>query len=397
MTGGSPGDAARTAAMALPFAFSAGPLHLDAYLPEPLLRAGPFAVQWWQWVAIPLGLLVAVLAGKLLGYVTRRVLAGIAQRTVSSWDDLLLERITGPLTLFWTLVVAYLLKLALGLPPPADRRADQILQTAGVAVFFWALLRTVDLGFHAIASTPTALAHGLGRGLLPMLRKATKIGVFVLAVIAVLTDLGYPVASLLAGLGIGGLALALAAQKTVENLFGSFSITVDQPFRIGDFVKIEGGTMGTVEAIGLRSTRVRTLDRTLVTIPNGKLADQRIETFAPRDRCRFACTLGLVYATTSEQMRTVVEGLERVLRAHPRLWPDGVSVRFVALSPSSLDVEAFAWFDTADWNEFQAIRQEVLLRFMAVVEEAGTALAFPTQTLHLRRDAPAAPSSTRGA
>jgi MscS family membrane protein len=370
--------------MPLQLGFAASP-HLEPYLHESLLRQGPFAIHWWQWLAIPLGLVLAVVAGKLLGYLSRRLFSGVAQRTVSAWDDLLLERVGGPLTLFWTLVVAYLLKLAIALPPAADRRADQILQTAGVAVFFWAALRTVDLGFHAIAATPTALAHGLGRGLLPMLRKATKIAVFVMAVIAVLTDLGYPVASLLAGLGIGGLALALAAQKTVENLFGSVSITVDQPFRIGDFVRIEGGTMGTVEAIGLRSTRVRTLDRTLVTIPNGKLADQRIETFAPRDRCRLACTLGLVYSTTSEQMRAVVAGLEQVLKDHPRLWPEGMSVRFVALSASSLDVEAVAWFDTADWNEFQAIRQEVLLRFMEVVEKAGTELAFPTQTLHLRR------------
>jgi MscS family membrane protein len=150
-------------------------------------------------------------------------------------------------------------------------------------------------------------------------------------------------------------------------------------------VRVESGVSGTVEAIGLRSTRLRTLDRTVVTIPNGKLADQRIETFAARDRCRLFCTLTLVYATTAAQMRSVLEGVEAVLRRHPRVWPEGISVRFVAMSSSSLDVEVIAWFDTADWNEFQSIRQEVLLALIDVVERAGTAFAFPTQTVQLTR------------
>jgi MscS family membrane protein len=190
------------------------------------------------------------------------------------------------------------------------------------------------------------------------------------------------VASLLAGLGIGGIALALAAQKTVENLFGSVSIGVDQPFRVGDFVKIED-VVGTVETIGMRSTRVRTLDRTLVTFPNGKLADTRAETFAARDRIRLFANLGLSYATTSGQMRQVLAEIERALRGHPKIWPEGVSVRFNALRESWLEVEATAWFQTTDWNEFTGIRQELLLRFMEIVERSGTSLAFPTRTVHL--------------
>ena len=374
--------------MALSLAHPGGPT-VEAWLPAPLLRDGPLGLEWWQWLAIPVIVLLALVLGKLLGYLTALVFSHLARRTATDWDDLLLDRLRAPVTLLWSLAVIYALKAGLGLPFVAEAHADQLLKSAAVAVFFWAGLRSVDLGFQAIASTPTALAHGLGQGLLPMLRKATKIAVFAMAVIAVLTDLGYPVASLLAGLGIGGLALALAAQKTVENLFGSISISVDQPFRVGDFVRTEGGILGTVEGIGLRSTRLRTLDRTLVTIPNGKLADQRIETFAARDRIRLFCTLTLVYGTTGAQMRAVLEGAEAVLRGHPRVWPEGISVRFVALSASSLDVEVLAWFDTADWNEFQAIRQDVLLALIDVVERAGTAFAFPTQTVELRRPPPA--------
>jgi MscS family membrane protein len=189
------------------------------------------------------------------------------------------------------------------------------------------------------------------------------------------------VASILAGIGIGGLGLALAAQKTVENLFGSVSLAADEAIRLGDTVRIDD-MLGTVEGIGLRSTQIRTLDRTLVTIPNGLLAGLRIESLTARDRMRLLSTLGLVYGTTAAQMRQVLESCERILRAHPKIWPHDLSVRFKELGPSSLNVEVMAWFE-APWDEFTLIRQEVLLRFLEAVEAAGTSLAYPTQTVHV--------------
>ena len=352
-------------------------------LPPPLLRPGPLDIAWWQWLAIPGVLLIAWTLGKVLGWATRRLLGRLVARTSTKWDDLLLERLGAPLAFFWSVAVATLLEMPLGFSAAAEVWVDRGLRMAAVVTFFWAGIRAVDVGFQVLAETPTAKASGIGRGLIPMMRRATQIAVVAMAVIAVLTDVGYPVGSLLAGLGIGGLALAFAAQKTLENLFGSISISIDRPFHVGDFVRVEGGLVGTVEELGLRSTRVRTLDRTLVTIPNGKLADQRIETFAARDRCRLFFTMGLVYGTTAAQMRAVLSGVDALLRGHPRVWSEGVGVRFVGISASSLDVEVLAWFATADWDEFQAIRQELLLGVMDVVERAGTAFAFPTQTVHL--------------
>jgi MscS family membrane protein len=201
-------------------------------------------------------------------------------------------------------------------------------------------------------------------------------------VLAILSALGYPIGTLLAGLGIGGLALAFGAQKTIENLFGSVAIAVDQPFRVGDTVTVDGVT-GLVEGIGLRSTRLRTPDRTLVSIPNGALADQRSESYAARDRFRFATAIGLTYGTSRTQMEQVLAGVERVLRGHPRIWPDEVTVRFAGLGPSSLDVEVLAWFAVPTWSDFLVCRQEVLLAIMQVVQEAGADFAFPTRTVHL--------------
>ena len=207
-------------------------------------------------------------------------------------------------------------------------------------------------------------------------------GIAVTGIVAVLATLGYPVAALLGGLGLGGLAFALAAQKTLENLFGAVSIGADHLFREGDTVTIDGVT-GTVEAIGLRSTRIRTPERTLVSMPNGKIADARIESFAPRDRIRLACLLQLVYDTTAAQMRTVIAGVDQVLRSEPRVAPDTIAVFFLQLGASSPDVQVIASFQTTDMSEFQRIRQDVLLRFMDVVERAGTQFAFPTQTVHI--------------
>jgi MscS family membrane protein len=141
--------------------------------------------------------------------------------------------------------------------------------------------------------------------------------------------------------------------------------------------------VGTVEAIGLRSTRIRTLDRTLISIPNGRLADMRLESFAARDRFRLACTVGLVYETSVSQLRQVLTDLEETLRAHPKIWPEAVVVRFAAFADSSLNIDIMAWFEVADWDEFMQVRQDILLQFMEVVERAGSSFAFPTRTVHL--------------
>lgn len=352
------------------------------HLPASLLRPGPFEVLWWQWLALPLLLLTALAIGTLLGRGARALLARAARRTSSEWDDVALERLGGPVGAMCVLAVAAALVPLLGLYPPAEGAAFDVLRAAFFLAFFWGLWRLVDVVRGVVGRTRWALRAPSSRSLVPLGARVAKVVILAIAAVAVLSLLGYPVASLVAGLGLGGLALALAAQKTVENLFGAFSIGVDQPFREGDFVKIED-FVGTVEAIGLRSTSFRTLDRTLVSIPNGRLADMRLESFTARDRLRLAAIIGLVYDTRAGQLREVLAGLEQVLRDHPKIWPDAVVVRFQQFASSSLDIEVMAWFQTADWSEFQLIRQEILLAFMDVVERAGTSFAFPTRTVHV--------------
>lgn len=351
-------------------------------LPSWLLRPGPRNLLWWQWIALPLLLLVASTGGFIASFVTRAAIARIVKRTATHWDDHVLERLGGPLATAWTIAFAYLAIPLLGLYEPAERFLHQLLRGVLFADFFWALSRLIDLAGQIAKESSWARDRPASKALVPLACRVAKVVVVAMAVVALLSELGYPVASLIAGLGIGGVAVALAAQKTVENLFGAFSISADQPFREGDFVKVED-FLGTVEGIGLRSTRIRTLDRTLITVPNGKLAEMRLESFAARDRIRLVCTVGLVYGTSANQMRSVLEGLERLLREHAKIWPDAVIVRFKEFGDSSLNIEVMCWFITADWGEFQLIRQDVLLGFMEVVEGAGTSFAFPTRTVHV--------------
>ena len=351
-------------------------------MPEPFLRPGPQELLWWQWIAALALFVPAWWGGKLVGWAMRKVLLRLAVKTATRWDEALLHRMRGPFTLGWTLVLLRAGLPLLGLYAPAGEFALQVLKAGAIVVFFWATLRAVAVAGDVLAEAPWATANAGARAFLHFSVRFGRIFVICMGFLVALSAVGIPVNSVLAGLGIGGIAIAFAAQKTVENFFGAISIGVDQPLRVGDYVRV-GGVEGTVEKIGLRSTRIRTLDRTLVTIPNGKLADMQIETFAERDRIRLAATLSLQYGTTAAQLKEVLSGIEALLRAHPKIWPETVVVRFLAFADSSLNIELMAWFQTTDVGEFREIRQEVLLGILETVEKAGTSFAFPTRTVHL--------------
>jgi MscS family membrane protein len=370
---------------------------LSDWMPSWLFGAGPYGLAFWQWLGLALAIFTATVLGAVISRLAGWGLGRVVGRTANGWDDALVEQSRGPLTAGLSVAAFFSLSPWLDLPPEAELLIGRMSRLVFLAAAFWFGIRALQVAFRALGRSEWARTHPASRSLLPLGGRAASVFAVAIAVVALLSEMGYPVASLVAGLGIGGIAVALAAQKTVENLFGSFSIGLDQPFREGDFVRLDD-FVGTVESIGLRSTRFRTLDRTLITIPNGRLSDMKLESFSARDRMRFACTVGLVYSTTPAQVRQVLAGLEQLLRAHPKIWPDAVVVRFQALASYSLDIEVMAWFQTPDWGEFQLIRQEVLLGFMEVIERAGSSFAFPTQTVVLSESSRTRPDAApRGA
>jgi MscS family membrane protein len=268
------------------------------------------------------------------------------------------------------------------LPAHSLEFLNKALRTGTLITFFWMMLRLVSVLGRSAESAAFTSSRPSMRALVPLAVRIGYFAVLAIGLVAVLADLGYPVASLVAGLGIGGLALALAAQKTVENLFGAFSISVDEPFSVGDTITVDG-TTGEVQAIGLRSSRLRTPERTMVTIPNGKLADMKVESFAARDRIRLFSTLTLTYATTSAQLRTILQQIEQALRAHPKAFQDDVVVNFRSFVKDGLEVEVIAFFLTTNYGEYRSIRQDMLLAFMEIVESAGAQFVTPARTIQL--------------
>jgi MscS family membrane protein len=333
-------------------------------------------------LVVAVWVLASLLAGRLFGWLTRGLLRRLARQTTTPWDDQILTRLGGPFTMGWALAFAYLGLAILDVSPTAELNARGLLRSGVVATVFWVFWRLIDVAEHLVGHSEWAKRRVASLSFIALASRAAKVAVVILGGLTMLSRAGYPVGTLIAGLGIGGLALALGAQKTLENVFGAFSLAADQPFHLGDLVKIENVT-GTIESIGLRSTRIRTPDRSVVVIPNGKLAEMKTESMAARDRMRLACTLGLVYQTKAAQLRQVLEGIEGALRAHPKVWPGDVGVHLTHLAASAIEIEVAASFTTPDGSEFNRIRQDLLLRFIEIVEAAGSAFAYPTQTIHV--------------
>jgi MscS family membrane protein len=347
-----------------------------------LFNPGSLVVAIWVVASLALG--------RIMGWLTRGLLRRIVRHTSNEWDDQVVLRLGGPLTAAWTIAFGFLGLAIVDLRPGADDTARGLLRGTVVATVFWAFSRLVDVAEHLLATSTWAKRRAASRSFIGLASRIAKVLVVALGILTILSQAGYPVGTLIAGLGIGGLALALGAQKTLENVFAAFSLAADEPFHLGDLVRVDN-VLGNIESIGLRSTRIRTQDRTVVVIPNGKLAEMKTESLAARDRLRLSCTLGLVYGTTADQVRRVLHELDGALRAAPKVIPSDVNVVLKGLAPSSLDLDVTAMFATSDWNEFQVIRQGLLLRFLEIVESAGTSLAFPTQTLHVAPPAEARP------
>ncbi|NVB77696.1 MAG: mechanosensitive ion channel family protein [Kofleriaceae bacterium] len=359
-------------------------------MPEWLRGVGPGGLEVWQWIGIVAVLVVAIILGRLGAWILTYIGSKLTGRTETSFDDDLVRRLRSPIRMVIATGIARLAVVPLDLPAKANGIALQILVTLFALALVWGALRAIDVMHTHLTTAQWARTRPSSRALLSLVSRVAKVLVIVIAGISFMSGLGLPVASLLAGLGIGGIALAFGAQKTVENLFGAVSIGVDQPFREGDFVRVEADVMGTIETVGLRSTRIRTLDRTVVSLPNGRLADMRIETFAPRDRIRYTTVLSLMYGTTAAQMREVLAGVEGLVRGHAGVWKDDIVVRFMGFGVSSLDIEIICFFSTADMGTFRTWKQEILLGIMDVIERAGTALAVPKRTVAVIDDRPPA-------
>lgn len=353
-------------------------------LPESLLRRGPLDIRWWQWLALLVLIPLAGLAAYLVASPTQAVLRRLVANTDTDLDDAVIAQSRGPFALLIGVGLSRLLLTWIALPGPAEIFVVDLQRAIAVVALFWFALRGITVLESALPDTEWGGTHRAFLSVIPLVSRVARLFILVLGVLSVIASFGYPIATILAGLGIGGIAIALGAQKSLEHFFGSLSIGADQPFRVGDWVIVDG-IEGEVESIGLRSTRIRTLERTIVSFPNGGLSEQRSENLTSRDRIRFRAVIGLVYGTSSATIQQVRNGIEEMLRDHAMVWPDRIVVRFQQFGASSLDIEIFCWIRTDKADEFRRVREELLLSIMRIVEGAGSSFAFPTQTLWVKQ------------
>jgi MscS family membrane protein len=260
-----------------------------------------------------------------------------------------------------------------------------LLSALFIVAVTWLLLRVSDVLSSVVQERLVERGEVGATALVPPGRKFVKAIVAIFAFVAILSNFGFNVAALLAGLGVGGIAVALAAQKTIENLFGGIILYVDRPVRVGDFCRF-GDKMGTVEEIGIRSTQVRTLDHTVITIPNATFSNMQIDNITARERIRLLAVVTVRYETTPDQLRYILVEIRKLLYRHERIIPDTPRVRLINFGAYSLDIEVVAYVNTTDWAEFLGIREDIFLRIMDIIDASGSGFAFPSQTLYMGRD-----------
>ncbi|NLF74730.1 MAG: mechanosensitive ion channel family protein [Chloroflexi bacterium] len=310
----------------------------------------------------------------------------VTRRTRITWDDQIVRVIRPPLRF---LIVVYGLWFAIRvLEPPAELEAtaEQIMRTLVVIGIFWAIYRAVDPAFRILfrvsrrTMRDSAVPDLLDRKLSSAITQVAKGLVIVFAFATVLETWHYNVAGLIAGLGIAGAAVALAVKDTLANLFAYFVILADEPFTLGDYV-VFGDVAGTVENIGFRSSRIRALDQSLVTVPNNTVMNANVTNWSRLTKRRLNMTLSIGYGNSPDQVLSVVQGIRKMLENHELVQSDSVVVQFVEFNSNSLDIMVICFITVPDWGDFQAARQDINLKIMDILAERGVDAAFPNRTL----------------
>ncbi|MCA9526082.1 MAG: mechanosensitive ion channel family protein [Myxococcales bacterium] len=365
----------------------------------PIFRSSFAGYELWQPIAV-VGLLLlcflvsrltrALVQSRLVRLLARLNVEGVGEQLARTARPIGLLAATGLFALFMTD-----LRLPIGSARIVVIAVKVVAAWAGVLLAY----RLADLVVMRLAAKAATTATRTDDQLVVLLRKTLRVLVVAVGIVFVLQNLNVDVTGLLAGLGIGGLALALAAKDTAANLFGSITILIDQPFYVGDWIQA-AGVEGTVVEIGLRSTRVRTFYDSEVSVPNSTLAVANIDNYSRRNYRRFKTNLSIGYESTPEQVQAFVEGVRALIARHPDTRKDYYEVHFTGYGDSWLEVLLYTFFQVGTWSQELQARQHLLLEIKRLADDVGVSFAFPTQTLHIEtqaeatdRSIPAAPSA----
>lgn len=341
--------------------------------------------------------ILAALAIVIITWIVRQLISSLVPRVVrrlttwtkSRWDDRIAQALIPPVRFLVLIAGLGMALLALDLPAQFNDPAQAVLNALVAYGIVWAIFRLIDplveiawaISNHAMHVADT---DNLEARLTRILAQILKGVVVILGVAMVLESWGYDVAGLIAGLGITGLAVALAAQNTLENLLGYFVILADEPLKTGEYV-VFGDVSGVVEHIGFRSTRIRVLDQSLITVPNKTIMNANITNWSRLHYRWINMVLGIEYSSSPDQVLNVVQAIRDMLRDHDLTQADSVLVQFVNFNDSSLDLLIRAYVNTPDYGDFQAAKQDINLRIMNILAEHGVGVAFPSRTVYVEQ------------
>jgi len=357
---------------------------IDRFMPEPLLNHDLFSISLAQWIlwaasfAVPL-LVFSFISNLAVGVFKKGTVENNPRRMrIESWYNAL----HWPVVVVLTILVNVLVVISLGLSLTSRivlGRFAVVLLIVGVA---WLLRRIITHSFERERSAMQRRGDKGRQSLILLAERLLRVAIILLAIFSILAVVGVDTKTALAGVGIGGVAIAFGAQKTVENLLGGIFLLTDEAIAVGDKCQI-GGRVGTVEDITLRSVRIRTPEQTLLLIPAGTLSQSNIENFATRNKIPVHTTLGLRYGTTAEQLKSILYRIRSLLAENPKLETATAWVQLTSYGPNSIQLELFAYVNTRDDVEFRTIREDLLLNIGEVVDNSGSGFATRTQFLYM--------------
>lgn len=360
---------------------------LDKVLPAVLKERKLGNVPVGHWAVVVIMVVVSYLLSRLLIFLMAFAIQKLWKKAASEKGTAIIEAFTLPVHMYLTVILFVALTKPMGISIVVRQRFSIIILTFGIVAFLILLWRLTDFVSMYTRSRMNRRGRISAVSAILFLSRTTKAAIIFIGIIAILGIIGVDVTAGIAALGIGGIALALGAQKTIENFVGSVSLIADQPLRVGDYCRVDD-IKGTVEAIGMRSTTLRTSARTIVTIPNGQLSASKIENFAHRDRFIFNPILNFRMETTPDQMRYLLVELKSLLFAHPAVLNSPPIVRFTGITADALKVEITAYIEAETFELSQEVQEDLLLRMMDIIENSGTSLAYPSQTLYMARTTP---------
>ena len=347
-----------------------------------------FGIPLQDWL-IRLGLAAASLIGLyllrlILAQLVRPRLESFAKRTNTNADDLILKSIVAPFRLVLIALGIAVIASTFSIDGQMTPFITHLVRTLIIVAIFLFLSRIVGVITHSARLLLTLTGLNIEERLLPFIRNGVRVLMAIIAFVVILQEWQFDVGGLIAGLGLSGLGIALASQDLAANLFGFTTIIGDEPLLEGEYI-VAADVAGTVEHIGLRSTRIRQLDQSLVTVPNSKLSNSVVTNWSRLTKRRMNMTIGLTYSTTSAQMKTFLERLEALIKAREAVDATSVMVFFSNFGGSSLDVQMIAFIGLADWYAFNLEVQEISLEIMELVEELGLSFAFPSRTVYVEQ------------